>query len=214
MKRIILILTVALIGTGNLFAQRFGPGKTDKTLFSKSKRFGVFFAINSDYQLTNGLYTLETGLALNMGNGFLGIYGAGGDDLVAVDQFGDVEYLKLAHGGLWFGFSPWQDKMIHPYADFKLGVGEADIYVFDPFYGLDSKILMALNGNIGVEMNLTNWIRLNAYYGSRSIKPFFEPQFEPDKLSGGVLGVGLRIGFFGRQRGNRWHSVSNSSNSY
>lgn len=203
---------LGLISLNTLEAQWRGTSD-DNTLFSKSKRFGVFFAVNGDYRLDGGLSTIETGIALNLGNGYLGIYGAGGDDINSFDQFGDVEFLKLAHGGLWFGFSPWQDKLIHPYADFKVGVGEADVYVFDPFYGVDSKMLLALNGNVGVEVNLTKWIRLNAYYGARSIKPFFEPQFDPESLSGNILGLGLKIGFFGRNRRNRWYS-NNCTNFY
>lgn len=211
MKKIGLMLFMGLMTLNTVQAQFFRYSEDDKTLFSRSNRLGVFFSVNGDYQLDGGLYTLETGLALNLGNGFIGIYGAAGDDISSFDQFGDVEFLKIAHGGLWFGFSPWQDKLIHPYADFKMGVGEADVYFFDPFYGIDSNVLLALNGNIGVELNLTKWIRLNAYYGGRTIKPFFEPQFQPESLSGNVIGLGLKMGFFGRDRSKRWHMSSHSN---
>ena len=208
MKKVILFMLLRFIALNAASAQRYNNNE-DKTLFSKSQRFGVFVAANGDYRLDGGLYTLETGLALNLGNGYFGIYGAAGDDINSFDQLGDVEFLKVAHGGLWFGFSPWQDKLIHPYADFKVGVGEADVEFWDPFYGVDSKALLAFNGNIGVEVNLTKWIRLNAYYGGRQIKPFFEPQFQPESLSGNIFGLGLKLGFFGRENNRgQWHSTT------
>ena len=211
MKKIGLMLFMGLMTLNTIHAQFFRYVEDDKTLFSRSNRLGVFFSASGDYRLDGGLYTLETGLALNLGNGFIGIYGAAGDDVSSFDQFNDVEFLKIAHGGLWFGFSPWQDKLIHPYADFKVGVGEANVYFFDPFYGVDSNVLLALNGSIGVELNLTKWIRLNAYYGGRNIKPFFDPQFQPESLSGNVIGLGLKMGFFGRDRSKRWHASSHSN---
>ena len=97
MKKIGLMLFMGLMTLNTLQAQFLRYAEDDKTLFSRSNRLGVFFSVNGDYRLSGGLYTLETGLALNLGNGFIGIYGAAGDDVSSFDQFGDVEFLKNAN---------------------------------------------------------------------------------------------------------------------
>lgn len=216
MRSILIITALIFTQSMGMFAQVFVKhSNNDKTLLSKSSRFGVFWSLSGDYQLNGqlNLYTVESALAFNLGNGYLGFYGAASDEYTALNHFGDMDLLKLAHGGVWLGVNPWQDKVIHPFIDAKIGAGAVDVYLDNPGHSYyDTNALLALNGNIGVEVNLSRVIRLNAYYGKRIIEPFYEAQFDATELNGQVLGFGLRVGFFGKKRsGTRFNFNCNDS---
>ncbi len=199
MKNFLFVLM--LFTTANLFAQR------DQTLFSDVRRSGgwggpifEYTNIDKDLQTTGG-----GGGALVLNDMYLGGYGMGTAELINTVPANNLrEKLSFKHGGFWVGYTPVQNKVIHPYFSTRFGWGKARYRtseINDP-----SKITYDLKDNIfvvtpevGLELNVFSFFRV-AFTGSYRWVSGMDglPTFENEDLNGFGAALTLRFGGFGR----------------
>jgi len=192
MKRIFLFVAIALAA---IQAQA-----QDQTLLGRSTRIGFFVSPYLEYGPLNKPWetSIGGGLGLVLGDGFIGLYGAAGADYDQVLQDNDVERIDLAHGGLWVGYNPVQRWLFHPYATVRFGPGVVNIDTddWDDYY--DN--VLVLSPELGVEMNLTRFLRIAATGGYRWVDGVSSAGLDNDDFSGWTGALTLRLGYFGKDR--------------
>ena len=186
----------------------------DQTLFNRSKRVGIYVSsltevgpIYDPTELSSG-----GGLAVVLGNSFLGFYGMAGLDYDQLFFDGDLERIDLAHGGLWYGFTPFQESVIHPVASVKAGWGvvNVDIDNFHSFpdeeniFNLEDDDLadniLVVTPELGLELNITRWLRVSGTAGYRFVDGVSTPNLTDEDFSGWNGTLALKIGWFGRDK--------------
>ena len=210
-----IVFALACCMTLSLFAQ-------DNTLFNRgSKRFGAYaqplVEFGNNVNGSNASAGAAAGLV--MGNFSVGAYalaGADYDDLIWNDH---IDRIDLAHGGLSLGYSGNQGAVIHTYSNVRLGWGAVDISVddFDNFDQEDweewitegSDIIdnvFVATPEVGLEMNVTRFLRLNGAVGYRWVNGIDTKNYERDAFNGWIASVGVKVGWFGgglRSNNNR-----------
>lgn len=178
----------------------------DETVFSSVKRVGAFggpiFEFEEKNDEINSVVGGGGGLILN--DFFVGGYGIG--DL-NFDEFNlditnsNFEDVRVAHGGLWFGVTPLQNKAFHPYVSARLGWGKARFDEIDIITGDKDKVsdnIFVVTPELGFEINIFQFFRISVAANYRLVEGL-EPggPITDDDLQkfGGVLT--LRFGAFG-----------------
>ncbi|MEM1217886.1 MAG: hypothetical protein AAGH79_03205 [Bacteroidota bacterium] len=207
----LLFCTLAMILAFQLSAQ-------DQTIFNRANRVGFFVSpfvevgplVDPTESSTGG------GLALVLGNSFIGAYGMAGLDYEQLILDEDIERIDLAHGGLWFGYVPLQGAVIHPYASVRAGFGAVDIEVNDledyfddpdfPFIDDNdfSDNVFVVAPEVGLEINITRWLRIAGAAGYRWVEGVNSAGLTNDDFTGWTGSLAVRIGWFGRNRCGRW----------
>ena len=114
----------------------------------------------------------------------------------------------MGHGGLWLGATPGSYNVIHPYVSVKAGWGVLELDFDDPnqrFDDLDQ--VFVLTPEVGMEFNLTRWMRLSGGLGYRYVSGINDANpIEPGDLRGLTANLTLRFGWFGsnRYQYDRW----------
>lgn len=195
-------LFLALLFSGlSLNAQTHGR---HQTLLGSSPLNGGFGSMILEVGITDGLTnTIGGGGGLVFRNFFFGLYGSSSTDALSeLFDGGDISGMDLAQGGLWIGCTPNSYNAIHPYFSLRAGWGVLDIDFDDPgleFEDLDQ--VFVATPEIGLEFNLTRWMRLGGTVGYRYISGINdETPIGSDDLNGLVAGVTLRLGWFGSNR--------------
>lgn len=166
MKRLQLI--IFLFASFNLVAQ-------DETIFGDVNRIGGFggpiFEFSNFGSNSNSNTAVGGGGALILDDFYVGGYGIGGIDF-SQNNFSnvtlDIQKLEFGHGGMWFGYTPLQEKAIHPYASAKIGWGEVRYeYDIDPDPdNIDKEEfedrIFAITPEVGVEFNVFHFFRIAA----------------------------------------------------
>ena len=179
-----------------------------ETLFGNARVRGAFAAPIVEWGLKDDIATAAGGgAALVIGNAFLGAYGMGSTDFRHFYNTGNIESLRLAHGGFWVGGAVPSHKLIHLYGSARIGWGALDIETDDsPRYDELDKVFV-LTPEIGLELNMATWLRVNCTVGYRYLSGVNSGQvFDSSDLRGTVMAVGVRIGGFGNgpRREDRW----------
>lgn len=175
-----------------------------ETLFGKAKVVGGFGAPIYEVGLNNKL-----GVSVGGGGGvvinsfFIGAYGLGSTDFTGlVNGQHDIKKLDIGHGGLWLGFAFPSRRLIHLYTSARIGWGAVDVNFNDPqldFRDVDQ--IFVATPEIGLELNIARWLRVAGTAGYRFVNGTRTNTSYSDKtFSGGIAGVTVRIGGFGRNR--------------
>ena len=182
-----------------------------ETLFGNTRVRGAFAAPIVEWGLKDGIATAGGGgAAIVLGNGFLGAYGMGSTDFREFYNTGNLESLRLAHGGLWIGSAMRAHKLIHLYGSARIGWGVLDVDLNNlPGANQDdySDEVFVLTPEIGLELNVSKWLRINSAVGYRHVGGIFPSQsFSNNDLRGPIMSVTARIGWFGNgpNREDRW----------
>jgi len=200
MKKLFFALTLSTLAfTG--FSQR------DQTLFDSNGRVGFFGGpIWEFHDFDNNVQTSTGGgLALILGDAFIGGYGVGEidfDDLIDNNE-GQIE---LAHGGIWVGYVPLQYRAIHPYSSLKIGWGAVGIEFDDEDFDADDGVFV-LSPEIGAEVNVFRWFRVAAAVNYRWVDgadDSFDYTNSDFRDWGATLT--LRFGLFGKDRNRFWEN--------
>lgn len=195
MKRLILIFCSALF-TLQLSAQH-------ESLFGRARVVGAFGAPIVETGFRNDLATAAGGgggLVIN--NVFIGAYGMGSLNFKQLFETGDVENLDMGHGGLWVGFTLSPHSVIHLYGSGRIGWGAVNISLRDNFLRYDEldKIFVA-TPEIGLEMNITRWLRVAGTIGYRYVDGVSEDRgYSNDDFNGTIGALTVRLGWFGNRR--------------
>jgi hypothetical protein len=196
-----LIVVIALA-----FACSAANAQTE-TLFNNARVKGGFAGPIFQWGLSNDLGTYTGGGAgIVVGNMFFGGYGLGNIDFKDFIETGDVQSIKLAHGGFWIGGNVPTRKLVHLYSSAKIGWGALEINVNDPnldYYDLDK--VFVLNPEVGIELNVTRWFRVGGTVGYQYVNGVNANQIFTDKdFRGYTAGLTLRFGWFGGDR--KWEN--------
>jgi hypothetical protein len=161
---------IFLLATINLAAQT----TKDETIFGDVDRIGGFggpFFEFSDFG-DNPSTAVGGGGAIILDDFFIGGYGIGSisfsdvrfDTLTA----GNISNLDFGHGGIWIGFTPQQNKAIHPFASLKLGWGSVQYEATTDIGTVneDSRDIkdrvFVVTPEVGVEANIFDFFRVAA----------------------------------------------------
>jgi hypothetical protein len=140
----------------------------EQTLFNDFDVSGAFGGPFVEFGKING--QMGTGVggggALIFHNAFLGGYGLGTD--YANYRLNNNDYrLELKHGGFWIGVTSPDRKLLHFYADARIGWGRAQIKGDGP--DRQSDRIFALTPEAGFELNVFKWFKLAFTGGYRYI---------------------------------------------
>lgn len=175
-----------------------------ETLFGRARVVGGFGSLIYEVGINNNLHpTFGAGGGIVINSFFLGVYGSGSADFTTWDgQFNRNERLDLGQSGLWLGFAIPSRRLVHLFTSARLGWGVVNVDLNNDnqrFEDLD-QVLVA-TPEIGLELNITRWLRLAGTVGYRFVNGTeTNPNYNNDTFSGALGAVTLRIGGFGRNR--------------
>lgn len=192
-----LLIVVSLLCTIAVYGQH-------ETLFSRARILGGFAGPLFEFGNINGEYnpSMGGGAGLIVDDFFVGVYGLGSLDAVHHAIHNDDGFrADLAHGGLWFGYTPHTFRLVHPYSSLKVGWGYADIRSDNFHFVRSGDGIFALVPEVGMEMNITKYCRLSGSIGYRMITDVDQLDNLANKDFSSLTGqLTLRFGWFGRHR--------------
>lgn len=179
----------------------------EQTLFGRAKFVGAFGApILEIYDYDGSTTTsLGGGGAIIVGSFFFGGYGVGTTNFAReVFENNNDFSLDMGHGGLWFGLSIPQYKLVHPYASFRMGWGGLDIdFENEPTI---NDAIFVMTPELGVEVNVASWFKLAATAGYRKVNGIKKDgDVATDAFDGFIAGITFRFGGFGHWRYHNYH---------
>ena len=173
-------------------------------VFGNAKVVGGFGAPIFEMGISNDLPAgIGGGGGVVIGSFFAGAYGlAALDYSVIVDDNLKVDQVDLAHGGMWLGLAYKPHAVLHPYISSRIGLGAVNIKVNQPSDPFDtSDRILAFTPEVGLELNLTRWFRINGTVGYRMVRGTQgDRKYTDDDFSGWFAGFGIRLGWFGNRR--------------
>ncbi|MFK7946170.1 MAG: hypothetical protein AB8G11_01180 [Saprospiraceae bacterium] len=194
MKKIIgVILIVAYFGI-SVFAQEnqtlLNTIKTEKS--NKIGSFGssIFLgsSINNNFDLGVG-----GGGGIVINDFYIGVFGIGQtlqNSLVEVTT--ERQQVDLGYGGLWLGYSFYNDYKLHPFVSLRSGLGAFEIQD-NKNMTLMRESMVALTPEAGLEFNVTNNFRIASTVGYRWLSSFDERKLPRENYSGMILNLALRV---------------------
>ena len=184
-----------------LLVASFATNAQQETVFGKFRNWGAFGSMNYEYGLKKNQFTSTAGggFGLVIGPVFVGGYGNSSGNLDNIVK--DEPFFDLAHGGLWLGYTPMSPKVLHPIISLRMGTGAADIDL--DRHGIQKDFVSVITPEIGVELNITKIFRLAVTGNYRFVRGIEDSNPRSNKdFEGFNIGVGLRIGWFGRWKNN------------
>ncbi|MCB0517886.1 MAG: hypothetical protein H6577_24970 [Lewinellaceae bacterium] len=197
------IIALLLLLSAAMYAQ------DDKTLFSDVNRVGAFGApifefsdLDGDIQTTSG-----GGGALILNDFFLGGYGMSKAEYSRSSMDGGInlkENLNFKHGGFWLGYTPLQEKVIHPYGSMRLGWGKArysktDLSLNETLREEKDNVFV-MTPEVGFEINVFSFFRIVATGSYRWVNGIDSiPNYSEKDLSSFAANLTLRFGGFGSE---------------
>lgn len=169
-----------------------------ETLFSDANSYGGFGGPFIEFSNINGTLVGDVGGggALIINNLFIGGYGLGNDAASVTLENDEIYDIDFGHGGLWFGYTYNQHKLIHLYTSFRVGWGEVELLQNDD-KAFDDNFL-ALAPEAGVELNITSWFKLGLSGGYRYVSGVEDlPVLTNADFTGMFGALTFRFGGFG-----------------
>lgn len=174
-----------------------------ETLFNNARVRGGFGAPIVEVGINNQINTsVGGGGGVVIGSGFIGGYGVGSIDFNKLFENGDVEVLDMGHGGLWLGTTFRPHKVIHLYGSARIGWGALNVELDDnnQTYSSIDKIFV-MTPELGLELNLTRWMRLAGTAGYRYVNGANEARgYTNEDFRGWFTGITMRLGWFGSHK--------------
>ena len=174
-----------------------------ETFFSNTRLSGAFGAPIMEVGFNNSMSTsVGGGGAIVFSDFFIGAYGMASGDFQGLLDNSNLDRLDIGHGGLWLGFTPRTYSLIHIYSSARIGWGALDIDLRDGgvrYSDLDK--VFVLTPEIGLEANVTKWLRLSGTIGYRWVRGVEDNGLVDNKnFTGTISSITLRIGWFGHRR--------------
>lgn len=148
----------------------------------------------------------NTGLGLNIGGGLIyndfhfGLFGVQqqlNSSLVlqSVNVLG--EEVDLRYGGLSLGYSFKDNWLLHPYLGVKSGLGTLQMQNKEASsVMLMRESMIVLTPEVGLEFNVTKWMRVSGTVGYRWLSEFDNRKLSNNDYSGVIGNISFRFGFF------------------
>lgn len=192
MSRLLLSLSV-LIFCGVLQAQH-------ETLFSNLDITGAFGSLIIETGQINEEIGADVGggAALVMSPLFIGWYGLGTKypthTIEEGDYAGDYD-IHFRHRGLWLGYVPKSEKLIHFYGSAKIGWGKTRLRQDKKAILTDRNFV--LTPEIGFEVNLTQYLKMSFTGGYRWVNGITQlPELTNEDFSSPIGTITFRMGGF------------------
>ncbi len=181
-----------------------------ETLFNKARVIGGFGGPLIEFSDIKGDFTTSVGGGggVIIDHFFLGAYGMGSLEHLRYNIDNDDFHMDLAHGGLWFGYTPNSFRIFHPFTSVKVGWGYADIRSGNGPIFTDGDAIFALTPEAGLELNLTKYFRISGTVGYRWVTDVDQLEGFENKDFRSLTGqITFRFGWFGRKKYNTSNPV-------
>ncbi|MEM9888853.1 MAG: hypothetical protein AAF849_23365 [Bacteroidota bacterium] len=195
MKKIILLLAIGVCLSLCLSAQ-------DKTVFGSSdiEVIGGFGAPILQFAAINGntVAAVGGGGGVVLNNFFIGGFGTGTSSSNVLKDSERYD-LDLGYGGIWLGYSFIDDRIVHPYISLQAAIGGVDIEdVGGEQEELSSETVGVLIPEVGIEVNITQWMRLIGTFGYRWISDLDNTLgVDAADFRSPSFGITFRFGYWG-----------------
>lgn len=189
MKNLLIFVFASIVST-------FGFAQSE-TLFANLEVSGFGGPIFSVSQLNNQSTVFAGGGGgVIIGDFFIGGFGEGGN-LTNTTISNESYDLDLGYGGLWLGYSFFNQKAIHPFLGIKLASGEMNLTASISDQTIESTNIQVLSPEVGIEFNFTPWMRLVTHLGYREVAGLGNNNLlRKEQLTSLTGGLTLRFGFF------------------
>ncbi len=194
MTRLMCLILMSITSMG-LFAQ-------DQTLFGSSQRKGVYISPFAEFYSKGNLATTNAGASISavLDHWTVGLYAVAGADYDEIIDSEEIERLDLAHGGVELAFHTRPCRLLHPFLGTRVGWGVVNLDVQDDnLRASDIDEVWVIAPQLGLELNLTSYLRVYGYGSYRWVNGVDNTQaFTENDLEGYTWGIGLKLGWFGR----------------
>jgi len=186
------LLGLFLLATGLLNAQT-------ETLFGGTNRIGGFGGPNFQFATFNSDFAYYSGggggIIVN-GQFFIGGFGMSlqSDHLVTIDQ--EDYTVDFGYGGLWLGYVHNANKLVHYTISLPIGGGGIGFEQVDSDEFIPDDDVLVMNPNLGIELNLTSWMKLNASAGYQFVRGQNTTYISSEALNTPTINIGLKFGYF------------------
>lgn len=173
-----------------------------QTLFNNLDVTGAFGSVIVEGGNYGGelLGDVGGGGALLMSPVFIGGYGMGTNRAVhTITEGPDAgQYdTKFSHGGLWLGFVPKSDRLIHFFSSLKIGWGKVRLRFDEDGDNIFRDNIFVLTPEAGVEVNLTEWMKMSITGGYRLVNGVTQvPELDNDDFSTPIGTITFHFGGF------------------
>ena len=182
-----------------------------QTLIDGEIRVTGFGGPQIDFAPLNGesaIWSGGGGAALFNGQFYIGGFGSGLASnreftFIDIDSNNVIADVESGYGGVWLGWIPLYDKVVHPYVDVMTGWGG---YSFGPDNEEQTDLeyfsdnVFVISPRIGIEVNVFTWMRLNASVGYKWVNGLDVPEIYRDYVrpnqDGALYSIGVRFGSF------------------
>jgi len=121
---------------------------------------------------------------------YFGGFGVSGN-INTIDKADEPRLVDINYGGFWFGYIYNKDMLVHPTGSLKLGWGNAEIQNS----GLSDNIF-AIVPQVGAEINLTKWAKIELGLAYQLISGFNLVEIESSQLRKLQIGLDFKFGWF------------------
>lgn len=195
MKKIIgVILVVACFGI-SVFAQGNQPFlNTINTKESNTiGRFGssIFLGSSMNNSFDVGI---GGGGGIVINDFYVGVFGIGQtfqNSLVEVTT--EAQQVDIGYGGLWLGYSFYNDYKLHPFVSLRSGLGALSVHNDSQNMALMRENMVVLTPEMGLEFNVSDNFKVASTVGYRWLSSFDERKLPRDNYSGMTLNLVLRV---------------------
>ena len=105
--------------------------------------------------------------------------------------------LDMGYGGLWLGYIYRPTKVVHLNFSLPIGGGSASFdRVGDGFSADITDAIFVINPNLGMELNLTKWMKFTANAGYMLAMGLDNDYIASDALNSPNLTLGFKFGYF------------------
>ena len=140
-----------------------------ETIFNRANNISGWGGPMLEISSINGETVVDGGGggALLIDNFFFGGYGLGTEapNLTLGAETFDIDF---SHGGLWLGYTAMPNKVVHIYSSLRFGWGDVTLRDDDGDKRFSDNMIV-IAPEIGVELNVTSWFRLDLTGGYRFV---------------------------------------------
>lgn len=109
----------------------------------------------------------------------------------------------FGHGGFWIGGNIFSKKVVHLTVSTKLGWGVLGVFEEDFDFDFDRELVRDLTfvatPEVGVEVNIAKWMKINGTVGYRYAPGISNPYYAKNSLDGVTGSINLLFGWFGQK---------------
>ena len=173
----------------------WGLSAQQETLLGNVNSIGAFGGPMIEIGSINGEVGADVGGggALIFDDLFIGGYGLG-TSYPEISLGGEIYQVRYKQGGFWLGYVTEPNNLVHSYVSLRMGWGRAQLRQNNETEYSDR--LFAMTPELGVEINLTRFLKLGISGGYRWISGVNLPRLDSSDFSSPVGLLTFRFGSF------------------